>query len=309
MLFTPIMNSILFAALLYFFVLPKLSGFTELGPLIFITTFAICYLYAAPRKMLGRTFGLAMFLAIAGISNHQVYSFLGVANTALMFPIIFLVFALTAHMPVSSRPERVILRLLARFFRSSDFLMAGMGRDAGKPAGWFSEWRQAFHRRELATLPQKMAAWARLIDTRGPAGSASGEVLPLVNRLQALTYRIQELLETRDSLPPDRLLENLLTDFRDWHLGLQKTLQQLAVDPGTVEHAAFRQGLDSAMQRLEARIHESLDRIAGDQISDRDKENFYSLLGTYRGVSEALVEYAGSAGGIDWDRWQEERFA
>ena len=29
----------------------------------------------------------------------------------------------------------------------------------------------------------------------------------------------------------------------------------------------------------------------------------------YRGVSEALVEYAGSAGDIDWSSWREERFA
>ena len=120
---------------------------------------------------------------------------------------------------------------------------------------------------------------------------------------------MEELLETRDSLPPEQLVENLLTDFRNWHLGLQKTLQQLALDPGAVDQTAFRQGLDSAMQRLEARTHESLDGISGDQISVQDRENFYSLLGTYRGVSEALVEYAGSAGGIDWERWREERFA
>jgi uncharacterized membrane protein YccC len=309
MLFTPIMNSVLFAAVIYIFVMPKLSGFTELGPLIFITTFIICYLYAAPRKMLGRAFGLAMFLAIAGISNHQTYSFLAVANTALMFPIIFTVFALTAHIPFSSRPERVILRLLGRFFRSGDYLMSSMERDAGKSAAWLAEWKQAFHSRELATLPQKMTAFARLIDTRDPAGSTSGEVLPLVNRLQALSYRMEELLETRDSLPPEQLVENLLTDFRDWHLGLQKTLQQLALDPGAVDQTAFRHGLDSAMQRLETRTHESLDGLSGDQISVQDRERFYSLLGTYRGVSEALVEYAGSAGSIDWERWREERFA
>ena len=63
------------------------------------------------------------------------------------------------------------------------------------------------------------------------------------------------------------------------------------------------------MIRLEARIREALDKAPEDRISDRDAENFYRLLGAYRGVSEALVEYAGNAGGIDWERWREERFA
>jgi len=31
-------------------------------------------------------------------------------------------------------------------------------------------------------------------------------------------------------------------------------------------------------------------------------------LGAYRGVSEALVNYAGSTGTIDWTPWQEARF-
>jgi hypothetical protein len=130
-----------------------------------------------------------------------------------------------------------------------------------------------------------------------------------VNRLQALTYRIEELLETRDNLASDRQVESLLPEFRDWHLRVQETLRQLARDPDAGQQEVFRQKLDTIIQRLEMRIHESLDRTAGDAISVQDRENFYSLLGTYRGVSEALVEYAGSAGGIDWERWREERFA
>jgi len=31
-------------------------------------------------------------------------------------------------------------------------------------------------------------------------------------------------------------------------------------------------------------------------------------LGAYRGVSESMVRYAGSAGAINWHPWREERF-
>ena len=42
---------------------------------------------------------------------------------------------------------------------------------------------------------------------------------------------------------------------------------------------------------------------------NRDEEKFYRLLGAYRAVSEALVDYAGDTADINWARWREERFA
>ncbi len=81
--------SVLFAGVLYIFVMPQLSSFTGLGLMIFAVTFGICYLFAAPRQGLGRAFGLAMFVTITSISNQQTYNFLTVADTAMMFPLMF----------------------------------------------------------------------------------------------------------------------------------------------------------------------------------------------------------------------------
>ena len=88
LLFVPVAVSVLFASLVYIFVMPQLSSFIGLGLVIFAVTFAICYLFAAPKQGLGRAFGLAMFVQIASISNEQTYSFLSVANTALMYSLI-----------------------------------------------------------------------------------------------------------------------------------------------------------------------------------------------------------------------------
>jgi hypothetical protein len=44
------------------------------------------------------------------------------------------------------------------------------------------------------------------------------------------------------------------------------------------------------------------------ELSDWEGENFYRLLGAYRGLSEALIEYANTAGGIGWEQWRESRF-
>jgi hypothetical protein len=62
------------------------------------------------------------------------------------------------------------------------------------------------------------------------------------------------------------------------------------------------------MERLETHIREAFDKAAEGQFNKKEGENFYHLLGAYRGLSESLVEYAGSASVFDWSLWTEEKF-
>ena len=59
----------------------------------------------APRQALGRIFGLALFVTIASITNEQTYSFLKVANTALMFPLMFLHYGNHCERSLSPAPR------------------------------------------------------------------------------------------------------------------------------------------------------------------------------------------------------------
>jgi hypothetical protein len=308
-LFMPVTTGVLFAAVLYIFIMPKLWSFMGLGLMIFAATFAICYLYAAPQQGLGRAFGLAMFLNIASITNEQSYDFLNVADTAMMFPVIFLIFAITTYIPVSLRPERAFLRLLGRYFRSSEYLMSTMPSDPAHAATRLERWKKSFHAREVATLPAKFATWAPHIDSTALSGTPPQQVQALVTSLQSLTYRVQHLLEERDTPQAQFLVQALLEDVRAWRLGLQAVLQQLADDPAGAEASALRAHLDSVIERLEEKIKSALEQTAEGQFSDQDAEEFYRLLGAYRGLSEALVGYAGNAEGIDWAPWRQERFA
>ncbi len=308
LLFVPAAVSVLFAGLVHIFVMPQLSSFMGLGLLILGVTFSICYLFAAPRQALGRIFGLAMFVTIASISNEQTYSFLKVANTALMFPLMFLLMAITANVPFSLRPERVFLRLLGRFFRSCDLLMSTMHWDLQRPVTRLDRWREGFHAREVSTLPRKLGAWAPHIDTKALPGTSPQQVQAVVTSLQGLTYRIKELLDEPGNPQAQFLVQELQADVRAWRLRVQETFQRLSEDPTAGDREAFRTKLDVILDRLEERIKGALDKVSEGLFSDGDGENFYRLLGAYRGVSEALVNYAGSTGPIDWAQWREERF-
>lgn len=308
LLFKPAAASTLFASLLYIFVMPQLSSFLGLGPLIFAVTFAICYLFAAPKQVLGRALGMAMFISIASISNHQSYSFMVVANTALMFPVVFLILAITAYFPFSARPEKAFLRLLGRYFRSCEYLISLMSSDNQSSLSRLSILRKDFHLHEISTLPTKLGAWTSFMDTKILPGTSAPQVQALVSSLQGLSPRIQELIEERNTQQAQLLVQELLIDLQSWCLKVQKTFHRLAVEPGSGTEETFRAGLAHIMAHMETRIKETLDKAEEGQLSSQDGENFYRLLGAFRGVSEAIINYTRSAGAIDWSQWHEERF-
>jgi len=169
-------------------------------------------------------------------------------------------------------------------------------------------WRRAYHAREVAALPQKLGAWGKVVNTRVLPGTTPEQVQALTDRLQALAYRMQVLLNVRDSPQAQFLVEELLEDFRAWRLGVQACFQRLAENPVAGERDVLCARLDGFQRQLESRIREALNKTVDGQFSDQDEENFYRLLGAYRGVSDAMGEYIKSTDVIHWARWKEERF-
>jgi hypothetical protein len=130
----------------------------------------------------------------------------------------------------------------------------------------------------------------------------------MVTRLHILARRLQELFGARRSPQAQFLVQELGEYIRDWRFRVQEVFQLLSEDPAAVKQEALRTRLDRILEQMEARIKEALNKADEGQLSDRDGENFYRLLGAYRGVAEAAVAYAGVSGAIDWKPWYEERF-
>jgi len=66
--------------------------------------------------------------------------------------------------------------------------------------------------------------------------------------------------------------------------------------------------LSARLHRLEQRINDSLSHAETNAISNEDYQNFYRLLGSYRGVSDAMVALAKANGDVSLATWQEARF-
>jgi hypothetical protein len=253
--------------------------------------------------------GFALFTAVAGIDNDQTYSFLNYATTALMFMLLYVLFLIASHVPVSPRPEKAFRRLLARFFNSCVVVIETMGNYPYRPMSKAEQRRMAFHVQEISTLPTKLNGWTRAVAGRGLEGTGPEQLQALIMRLRTLSRAVRSLLEVRSRRQSPAVSEALRDDIRAWRVGVQSVVQGLARDPAYADSAALRARVDTVMAELEEKVTAMLNAARPGEIGEDEAESLFRLLGAYRGVSEAIVDFAGSAGEIPWAPWHEERFA
>jgi hypothetical protein len=171
-----------------------------------------------------------------------------------------------------------------------------------------ARWRKQFHTYEVATLPGKLTVWGRFLPPAALGRTTPEQVKALAMSLQALSFRMQELIEAGGFHQSDLLVRELLADVRRWRVAVQEIFGQLADKPETAETASLQSRLDAVLVRLEARIQEALDQLDEAKVSAEESGNMYRLLCAHRGVSEALVNFASKTVGIDWTLLREGRF-
>jgi hypothetical protein len=288
--------------------MPHLTSFAGLGGVVFAAVFLICYLNHQPTQAVGKAAGLALLAMVMGVANEQEYSFLSVINLAAVLPLVFAVLAVATYFPVSFRAEHVFLRLLGRFFRACAYLASTLQWDPADPPKRWQRLRRALHLGDLASVPGKLAIWGGALPAAALGQSTTGRMPALVDSLQALAYRLQDLLETRATPQSEVLARELLLQVRAWRLGLQDIFCNLSQHPEAADFADFRSRLDAMLVRLEAQIEKAVTGEDQAGIPTRENENSIRLLGAFRGVSEELVNFARQSSGIDWARLRETRF-
>jgi uncharacterized membrane protein YccC len=299
-----------FAGVPYVFVMPHLSGYGELGLMIFGVTFAIGYLFSEPQQALAKMAGLAMFARFISVQNEQTYSFASYANSAVMVMLVGALLFAMAYIPTNPRPEKVFLRLLSRFFRNAEFLISGLAPDGQRLKGITGRWRAVFYQNDLLELPAKLAAYAQKIDYRAFPANTPEQVQAMVSSLYVLAFRIKDLVEAHGYPQAELVEKHLLDDLRAWHQVIEARLQRRADDPTQViePSADVCERLAARLARLEFSIEEIFTQSGKGELSTANYKNLYRLLGSYRGLSEAAISYVQLAEGMKWAQWREARF-
>jgi hypothetical protein len=288
---------------IYVLVMPQLSSFLGLGVLLFTLMFLVCYFFNG----MTRFFCSMAILNMLVIQNQQVYVFAPLANFYIFLVMAFAFLFVMSYLLGSPRPEKVFLELLNRFFNSAEFLMSRKALSSGR-LSTLERWRIAFHARQLRTFPHKLAAWSSAVDRKCLPEDASEKIQALIISIQSLVYRMEQFLETDPVIREKPLSQDLRDTVKSWHTGIENIFGRWSRNPEAEPVAPLRQGLEEGIIRMEKQTEEVLNR-AGDELSQEEGENFFRLLGGYRGISEAVLAYAGVAQDIKWSLLREERFS
>ena len=307
MLFMPFFLGSLFAGVIYFFVMPTLSSYSQLAVVLFAATFVIYFVFSEPRQGLARLGGIISLLVLTSIQNQQSYSFPHFANITVMILLGVIFVTALSYVPNSPRPEKVFLRLLNRFARSSAFLLHQP--ESGRHHPWSPrESMLNYCRANLQTLPVRLGGAIQAMDFASVGPVTRDQVQHLLAQVHALKVRIQELEETHRRGLSDQVSLGLLEDMAAWRRALAKILQDWSNNVRSETHEGLARRLQSGLETIESRVEEAFKSQAGTQASDEALLNVYRLLGSYRGLSEALVAYSRASDGIDWSRLREARF-
>ena len=285
---------VVLAGLLYFLVMPHLSSFAELAVLIFAANFAIYYLRGKPEQAVARFLGAAGFAVCLIIDNQQSYSFSSYVNFVFMIMGGTAIAGGTKYLlQISTRPEKDYLRLRSRFFQRGEAVMARLGPDweRGK-----QHWLLSGYLNDLSGLPPKLAMTAKFIDYRTFPQNKPEAVQALNATIEVIAIKLSMLVEAHGSFQVEQLGRPLQEDLRSWRTALVALFQGWADNPT----AAPADDLQERLTTFETRIAQTFAAAGGRQVNDETCENFYRLLGSYRGLSEAAVDYARLAHGFNW---------
>ena len=308
MLFLPFAIGSGFAAIVYFIVMPRLSGYLELAAVLFAAVFMINFIYYQPRQGLSKLAGLVTLLVVTSIQNQQSYSFPQFANTLTMILLVVAFLAALSYVPHSPRPEKVFLRLLSRYAHSSACLLDRLER-VGQRQWWVVGNMKADHCRcSLQNLPGRLGQVSQGIDFRSLSLNNRDQVQALLASIHTLNVRILALEEAHWQSRSDLLSASLCDDMVAWRHSLLKLFRDWGDNTPSGSHDDLAKRLQLGLAKIEARMEEGLKPVEGERSNDESYLKVYRLLGSYRGLSEAVVAYWKVSDGIDWSRWREARF-
>ena len=296
-------TGIILAGILYVFVMPSISGYIELFLLLFVLTSTICYAFYDPRLTMLKLGGLVPFVLLTNMQNNQTYDFCTFSNNAVSMLMGILCATAIFHIPFSPRPEKMFLRVTARYFRQACQFMSLLDTN---PERSKRDVRMLSALSAMQSSAGKIGGWANSVNYQAFPANPPEKSAALVKSLNTITYRFMMLADAGNRSQP--LWKYFSEDIRAWRRAIEELLQSLARDPLHAGAESGRQsGLGTKLVHLENRIEETFQTLSG-ALEDEGYVNAYHLLGGLRGIYEALAEHAALSTDFKWERWRESSF-
>ncbi len=290
---------VVLASVVYLLIMPQLSGYFELSVLLFVMTVVIYYAFWNPRATMMKMAAIVPIIMLTNMQSQQHYDFALFANNALAMLGSMAFAGAVSVFPFSQRPEKMFLRVTARFFRQAEQVASVFRQSTGNEAvkQGVSPLLGA-----MQTSVGKAGGWAVGIDYALMAANPPEKAAALVASLNTIIYRFRMLVDAGKR--PQPLFRYCADEVGQWAEAVAELLGPWARGHFHVDSLGM---LRARLAALETRLESTL-RAIPDGFKEEDYANAYRLLGSYRGLYKALVAHAGLAADIDWGLWREARF-
>ncbi len=271
------------AGFLYLIVMPLMTSFSQLGPLMFAVCFAASYFFYLPAQGMMRTGVILPWFALSGLTNVHVFDVSLFINGALTLMLCAALVALVFYLTQGGHPARLFLKRQRRFLRAAVLCIGELAAEPGgrqEPGRLLARTRKLWAAKLLRDLPSELMALAFAFDEEE----------------QGLDRQSVKLLAL-DSYGLSRRLRTLISSGgKAGGVGLEVRcvkLPVLAPDTGSV---GTRSEL-AVLRAVYAQIRASLDQTP----PERDMRACAEF-------ADALQTYLTSAERVDWSKLAVEAF-
>ncbi len=302
-LIIPFIIAMILASLIYVFVLPELTNFYQLGILLFTCMFVIQYFLSGPATAFSPSLSFNLLLSI--IRRHTISS--GLINSFVFVSMLMMYLFGMSYIINSPRPEKALLKLVSRFFKSAKYLVSQHAElKSNSQPSFIQRYKTEFYQHELHSLPAKIYAWGKAIDKKLFPNTDYKEIEEIVNTMEVLVVRMDTLTEANSCSNENNLIE-LNEILSSWRQRLVKAFDNWDNIPQEEIKNNTSELVLKKMNELEEKLKDIVAKNEG-KINEAEGIRFYHLLGGYRGVTEATLRFAQVSDQLDWKQWKEERF-
>ncbi len=286
----------------YILVMQHLSGFGQLGPMIFFAIFVVHYILWDDQYALLRTFAMVSFVLMLSVENEQGYDLTHWLLWTLWIAMTIALALATTYIIGSPRPDKRFLRLLGRFFRQSDYMLSTSARDPGL----LERLRGILYRGDLTALAAKVGFNAKQIDPRLMPGTTPEDLQIRLEGLVTLAHWVKDLAEARGAARSVELRSEIRLELEKWHRTVEDWLKRPHGPDAASERA--RQQLSAGLAALESRLNETAEDFSAPELGSEARRTLNRLLSSYRGLTKAILAFEARTAPIDWARLAETRF-
>jgi hypothetical protein len=292
---------------IYFFVMPTLDTGVGLLSLIFLYTFVFGYL--GGRSPALKLIPIVMFVSMTGISNHQTYSFMAFVTAGMVLILVVTIIAAIYMLLTPSRPERILLASVRRFFRGCYEITGAFAFSRPKEQERGRKLRKRYFESMVLPASRQLQTVQKNLDYRLFPDNDKEKVALLTAALQEMVYRIEALeiaYERVVAQCPDKLeaLSPLRKEMRERFQRVFKGWARFKqTDAIEDERAAILELARDLERKLD--VHEDGDTDLKDE---KGFEVLYALMGTVRGLLQTMVDTRKAVGQINWGQWAAKRF-